>query len=299
MVIRAIPLILAAAMALPMPAQQQGGRVPPVEERITGMTKLDGYFPLYWDNRTGSLWLEIPRFDTDFLLAGGLAAGLGSNDIGLDRGQEAQGRIVSFQRVGPKVLLVQGNESFRSSSANPAERRSVADSFARSVLWGFTVGAESNGRVLVDATGFFLRDGMNAASALRPGAYRVDAARSAFYMDRTKGFPKNTEVEVTLTFANDCGRGRTWRRGTRWRPVLGLGRERDTFGRGRDASGTLLARRTAGQQLPAPRGRSAGRIRRTPVCRLQRAHRRADAEALCAPAPPGEEGPGRGGVATR
>jgi hypothetical protein len=172
------------------------------------MTRLDGYFPLYWDDRSGSLWLEISRFDADFLLATGLAAGLGSNDIGLDRGQEGGGRVVSFERVGPRVMLVQGNESFRSSSPNPAERRSVADSFARSVLWGFTVGAETGGRVLVDGTSFFLRDGNNSGGALRPGAYRVDPTRSAFYLDRTKAFPKNTEVEVTLTFANEGGGGR-------------------------------------------------------------------------------------------
>jgi hypothetical protein len=172
------------------------------------MQKIDGYFPLYWDERTGSLWLEIPRFDTEFLYTTGLAAGLGSNDIGLDRGQEGEGHLVTFQRIGPKVLLVQGNESFRSSSGNPAERKSVEDSFAKSVLWGFTVAAESNGHVLVDASDFFLRDGHGAGNALRPGAYRVDRTRSAFYMARTKAFPKNSEIEVTLTFANETAGGR-------------------------------------------------------------------------------------------
>jgi hypothetical protein len=187
-------------------AAAAGGAVPSIEERTAGMQKLDGYFPLYWDERGGTLWLEIGRFDTDFLYATGLAAGLGSNDIGLDRGQEGGGKVVSFQRVGPRVMLVQGNESFRSSSANPAERRSVEDSFAKSILWGFTVGAESNGRVLVDATDFFLRDGQGAGNAL--AAYRVDRTRCAVYLPRTKAFPKNTEVEVTLTFTNETAGGR-------------------------------------------------------------------------------------------
>jgi hypothetical protein len=184
------------------------GRIPTVEERVAGMQKLDGYFPLYWDDRTGNLYLEIPRFQNEFLLATGLAAGLGSNDLGLDRGREGGGRLVSFQRVGPRVMLVQLNESFRSSSANPAEQRSVADSFAQSVIWGFTVAAETNGHVLVDATDFFLRDGDGAGAGLQPGPYRVDRTRSAFYMERTKAFPKNTEVEVTLTFANEATGGR-------------------------------------------------------------------------------------------
>jgi hypothetical protein len=178
-----------------------------IEERTTGMEKLDGYFPVYWDQKTGLLYLEIPRFDTEFLYTTGLAAGLGSNDIGLDRGQGGGAHIVSLQRVGPKVLMVQSNESFRSSSANAAERRSVEDSFAKSVLWGFTVAAESNGHVLVDATDFVLRDGHGAANALRPGTYRVDKARSAVYKPRTKSFPKNTEIEVTLTFALDAAGG--------------------------------------------------------------------------------------------
>jgi len=195
---------LAFAVA-PLGAQQAaGGKTPSIEERAASMQKLDGYFPLYWDERSGNLYLEIPRFDTEFLYTTGLAAGLGSNDLGLDRGQEGGGRLVSFQRVGPKVLLVQHNDSFRSSSGNPAEQRSVEDSFAKSVLWGFTVAAESNGRVLVDATDFVVRDGHGAGNALVPGPYHVDRARSAVYMGRTKAFPKNTEIEVTLTFTNDA-----------------------------------------------------------------------------------------------
>ncbi len=193
-------------------APAAAGRVPTVEERTAGMQKLDGYFPLYWDDRTGSLWLAIPHVGVDFLYAGGLASGLGSNDIGLDRGQEGGGRIVHFERVGPRVMLVQGNNSFRSSSANRAERKSVEDSFAKSILWGFavgaeSVGAESSGQLLVDATDFFLRDNVGAGNSLRPGAYRVDRTRSAFYMARTKAFPKNSEIEVTLTFTNEAGGG--------------------------------------------------------------------------------------------
>src|ERR1017187_9487303 len=183
-------------------AAQPPARIPSIEERTGGMTKLDGFFPVYWEERTGNLGLETPRLDTPVLYTTGLAAGLGSNDIGLDRGQESGGKIVSFPRVGPRVLMVQSNENFRSSSANPAERRSVEDSFAKSILWGFTVAAESGGRILVDATDFFLRDGHGGGNALGAG-YRVDRSRSAVYLPRTKAFPKNTEIEVTLTFANE------------------------------------------------------------------------------------------------
>ncbi len=201
MVVAAVPVFLQAQQ------QQSPAPVPSIDDRTNGMKKIDGYFPLYWDARTGSMFVEIPRLDTDVLLALGLSAGLGSNDIGLDRGEGGGGRVVQFQRVGPRVMLVQANQSFRSSSKNPLERKSVEDSFAKSILWGFTVVGESNGRLLVDATDFFLRDLTGAANSLRPGNYRVDRTRSAFYLPNTKGFPKNTEVDVTLTFVNEAAGG--------------------------------------------------------------------------------------------
>src|ERR1017187_3649334 len=88
-------------------AAQPPARTPSIEERATGMTKIDGLFPVYWEERTGNLYLEIPRLDTPVLYATGIAAGLGSNDIGLDRGQEGSGKIVTFERVGPRVLMLQ------------------------------------------------------------------------------------------------------------------------------------------------------------------------------------------------
>ena len=198
-----------ALLLCAQPPHPQQSRIRSIEERTAGMRKLDGYFPLYWDERTGSLFIEISRLDTEFLYVTGLAAGLGSNDIGLDRGMEDGGKVVSFERVGPKVLLVQQNLSFRSSSANPAERRSVEDSFAKSVLWGFTVTAENNDRVLVDATDFFVRDGAGAVRALAAGGnYRFDKTRSAVYLPRTKAFPENTEIEVTATFTREGSGGR-------------------------------------------------------------------------------------------
>jgi hypothetical protein len=200
-------LLAHPVLAQPAAPARAAAAIPTVEDRVSGLRKIDGYFPLYWEERTGSMLLEIPRFDAEFLFSTGLSAGLGSNDIGLDRGQGGQGRIVTFQRVGPRVMLIQGNQSFRSSSPNVLERKSVEDSFAKSVLWGFTVAAESEGRVLVDATEFFLRDVHGAGSRLRPGTYRLDRTRSAFYLPNTKGFPKNTEIDMMLTFVNEAGGG--------------------------------------------------------------------------------------------
>jgi len=173
-----------------------------VEDRTAGLRKLDGFFPLYWDSTAGQLFMEIPRLNTEVLHLVGLASGLGSNDIGLDRGGLQGSRIVRFERVGPRVLMVQPNYDFRASSTNPAEVKTVRDAFARSVLWGFTVAAESDGgrRVLVDMTDFLIRDATNITPRLTPGAYRLDNTRSTVYMPMTQNFPKNTEMEVELTF---------------------------------------------------------------------------------------------------
>ncbi len=187
---------------------QAGGKpTPSIAEKTDGMRKLDGYFPLYWDEATGKLWMEIPRFDTELLYITGIAAGLGSNDIGIDRGQLGSSQIVKFERVGPKVLMVQPNYRYRSSSANPAEVRAVEDAFARSVLWGFTVAAESDGRVLVDVTDFLVRDVDGIARRMRPGTYRLDGSRSSIYMPMTLNFPKNTELEAELTYVLQPGGG--------------------------------------------------------------------------------------------
>src|SRR5246500_5850873 len=179
---------------------------PTISEKTAGALKMAGYFNLYWDAKQGKLWLEIDKWDSDFLYQSGLSAGVGSNDIGLDRGQLGATRIVRFERSGPKVLLAQENLNFRAVSNDADEKRAVHDSFAESVLWGFTAAAEENGRVLVDATDFFLRDAHGVTNTLRrakQGAYKLDASRSAIYLPNTRNFPLNTEVEATLTFTGD------------------------------------------------------------------------------------------------
>src|SRR6478672_10533879 len=170
------------------------------------MQKIDGFIPLYLNNDDGKIYLEIDRPNQEFLYLVSLTAGVGSNPIGLDRNQLGQERIVRFERAGNKMLLVQPNYGFRTTSGNPAEERSVADSFARSVLFGFKVEAADGDRVIIDATSFLIRDAHGVADALssnRQGTYTFDESRSALYLPNTKGFPKNTEVESTITLATN------------------------------------------------------------------------------------------------
>jgi hypothetical protein len=178
--------------------------------KTTGMLKYNGYFPFYWDEATGRILLEIDKLDQPFLYVNSLAAGLGSNDIGLDRGQLGGEHVVYFQKVGPKVLLIEPNQRYRAMNGNPAEEQAVAQSFAQSVLWGFKVEATEGGKVLVDATDFLLRDAHDVVGSIRrsrQGTYRLDPTRSVMYLPRTKNFPQNSEFEATLTFTggDDAG----------------------------------------------------------------------------------------------
>ncbi len=187
-------------------ARPETPQTPTITEKTAGAQKLPGYFNLYWDAKQGKLWLEIDKWGTEFLYQSGLSAGMGSNDIGLDRGQLGARGIVRFERSGPKVLLIEENLEYRAVSDNPDEKRAVHDSFAESALWGFKVEGEEKDHALVDATDFFLRDAHGIPAALRrtkQGAYKLDASRCAIYLPLTKNFPLNMEVEATLTFAGD------------------------------------------------------------------------------------------------
>ena len=177
---------------------------------VEKMQKIDGFMPIYINADDGKIYIEIGRFNTEFLYLVSLSTGVGSNPIGLDRAQLGPTRVVKFERAGNKVLLVQPNYEFRALSNNAAEKKSVEESFARSVIWGFKVEAADGDRILVDATGFFVRDAHGVADRLnqaRQGTYSFDESRSALYLPNTKGFPKNTEVEATVTLTSNAEAG--------------------------------------------------------------------------------------------
>ncbi len=204
--------LLITVIALPALAvvAQEKPQDKTINARTAGLQKLDGYVPLYWDAANGKMLMEISRFNAEFLYQISLPTGVGSNPLGLDRGQLGGSHVVRFERIGPKVLLVQSNYRYRAMSPDPAERRAVEESFAQSVLWGFKVEASEGERVLVDASAFFLRDAHGVIDRLRQarqGQYRYDESRSAFYLPRTKVFPKNSEVETILTFTSDAETG--------------------------------------------------------------------------------------------
>lgn len=204
--------LLFSLLLLSLAAQSQS-KLPSIEEKTAGFKKYPGYLNFYWDDNNGKIWLEIDKPDSELLYQTSLPAGLGSNDIGLDRGLLGNTSVVKFVRTGRKVLLIQPNYDYRASSADPNERRAVEQSFAQSTLWGFTAQAESSGHVLVDATEFLTRDAMRVANRIKSnqqGSYTLDKSRCAIYLPRTKNFPYNSEFEATLTFGLTEGNAGGW-----------------------------------------------------------------------------------------
>jgi hypothetical protein len=174
-----------------------------IEAKVAGMKKYAGFFDFYYDEKQDKIFLVIDKFDTEVLHVESLTAAVGSNDIGLDRNQMGKERVVKFEKRGNKILLTELNYFYRARSNNESERKAVEQSFAQSVLWGFTSLAEEGAKVLVDATDFLMQDVHDVAGTLKSqqqGSYSLDKSRSALYLPRTKNFPMNTEFEVTLTF---------------------------------------------------------------------------------------------------
>ncbi len=203
---------------------------------ITSVTqnckKFEGFYNFYYEEKTGKLYLEIDRFDQEFLYFSSLPQGVGNG--GPERGQ-ASAVIVKWIKAGPKVFLLQPNYNERSVNGSPAEQKDVTDAFSQSVLFGFAPVAAEGEKVLVDLTPFVVRDALHIGESIgsgraNPGAafaasaagrnggaagtgYRFDDTRSAVLMNNTKNFPKNTEFEALVTFAGSGGGGGGFRRG--------------------------------------------------------------------------------------
>src|SRR5438128_3085979 len=160
-------LVLLAACTTTAPPPKPVAEKTPIEAKTIKLQKFDGYIPLYWDAENGKLLMQISRFGEELLYQSSLPAGIGSNPIGLDRGLLGATHVVTFDRIGPKVLMTAVNYRFRAISSDEAERRAVADSFARSVMWSFKVEASDATSVLVDATDFFLSDQQGVTRSLR------------------------------------------------------------------------------------------------------------------------------------
>jgi len=176
------------------------------DELTSKSTFNEGFFNFYWNETEGKVFLEIKEWKKEFLYVTFLAAGVGSNDIGLDRGQIGGTKIVRFERYGPKVLLIQANYDYRAESKNIDEQKSVEEAFAQSVIAGFKVAAEKDEKALIDISDLIVSDAHNVVGSLKrsgQGNYSLDKNRSVVYHENTKNFPFNSEFEAMLTFSGN------------------------------------------------------------------------------------------------
>ncbi|MFT6995269.1 MAG: hypothetical protein ACJA1P_002013, partial [Maribacter sp.] len=169
--------------------------------------KYEGLFDFYYDAMNDKIFLEVDKLDQDFLYVYSLSSGIGSNDIGLDRGQLGNEQVVHFKKAGNKLLLVQPNLKFRALTNNAMEKKSIEQAFAKSILGGFKIEEEKNGTYVIDITDFLMQDAHGVSRRLKrakQGSYSMDRSKSAFALERTKAFPKNIEFDMTMTFKGEA-----------------------------------------------------------------------------------------------
>src|SRR5579871_6518980 len=196
----------ALAVAVSTTAAQQ---TPTIATATARLEKRDGFIPVYLNDRTGQILLEIPRDSTRVLMLATLATGLGSNPIGLDRGSGSEEKVTRFERSGDRVLVIFENTQYR-SSGGADHLRTVLEAFPPSTIAALPIVAEEGGHILVDATDFVMRDWNDVSATLQrsqQGAYSVARDRSHVYRPYTKAFPDNTEIDVSLTWAANANPG--------------------------------------------------------------------------------------------
>ena len=170
----------------------------------------NGFFNFYYDDSSDKIYLEINDLENEFLYISSLSSGVGSNDIGLDRGQLGSEKLVKFSKYGDKILLIQPNLRYRAVSENELEKRSVEQAFAKSVIYGFKVIEKKKDKYIIDFTPFLMEDRHGVSKRLKgsnQGTYKVDKTKSGIELERTKAFPENVEFETLLTFSGDAKGG--------------------------------------------------------------------------------------------
>jgi hypothetical protein len=171
----------------------------------TQATTANGFVPIRADARSGEVRIDIAPLTTPFLLVATLEQAIGSNDIGLDRAQNAEPLLVEFRRVGKRAMLVQRNTRFVADSPDRAEAAAARDAFAEAILWSGPIVADAGGE-WVDIGSLLTSDRIGVAdrlAATKQGKYALAADRSAVLAEASRSFPDNAEFAALLTFAGD------------------------------------------------------------------------------------------------
>ena len=165
-----------------------------------------GFMNFSYSKDSGKIHLEITDLDKEFLYINSLSRGIGNNDLGLDRGQLGNSRLVFFTKRGNKIFLIQPNTRYVSNSNNKLENKAVEEAFARSILFSFDIIEEKNNKYIIDLSPLLINDAHGVAQRLKysnSGNYTLNQSMSAIDLSRTKAFPKNIEFDVILTFTGN------------------------------------------------------------------------------------------------
>jgi len=204
--------LLMALLPIPgLAAQQTTPATPTIAVKTAGWTHLPGFVPLYLDDAKGTVALELPKGGLRALLFAELATGLGSNPIGLDRGANGPSFVARFEPAANAVRVVFENWNYR-TSGDSLHRRTIDEAFPSSTAAALPIIAADGDRLLVDATDFVHRDWMEVAATLQrsqEGSYTIARDRSGIHRPRTAAFPRNSEIDVALTFVTTGSPGRT------------------------------------------------------------------------------------------
>jgi hypothetical protein len=191
--------------------QRRAPAVSQIAAKTAGFDARAGLLDLFVDDELGKVMLRLPpargprRQIGEYIYYEGIVSGLGSNPVGLDRGQVGEPQILRLRELGGKVVFELVNLRFRALSESADEARAVDESFADSVIWSAEIVArDADGSLLIDLGPFLLRDAHGIVERLAEsgqGGFTLDREKSAVDTSRCLVFPDNIELESTVTFA--------------------------------------------------------------------------------------------------
>jgi hypothetical protein len=182
------------ASLVPKPATEKS-KLPEWEKVVEGAKRLEGLFPLYYNEKEQKLFMEIRKdqYDKELILPIAIARGVGLTYLGGDTLNFGDQWLISFRRVGERLLVIRRNVRVRADTGTP-QADAVNVSYTDSVLKGLSIKSErADGQaVLIDLAELFISDLANLG--IQP-----DSTRSTWA--KVKAFPKNLEIEVSAVFS--------------------------------------------------------------------------------------------------
>ena len=205
----------ASSSARPADADSDPRRAPAasaIAAKTAGLAARPGLLDLFVDAELGKVLVRLPpasgarRTIGEYIYYQGIVSGLGSNPVGLDRGQVGEPQILRLRELGGRVLFELVNLRFRALTESMDEVQAVEESFASSVIWSAEIAArDADGGSLIDLGPFLLRDAHGIADRLSEsgqGGFAFDREKSAIDVAGCLAFPDNLEFESLVTFTS-------------------------------------------------------------------------------------------------